>query len=56
MALREEELELLFETIDAMIDARFALTNVGGNEMEYTRAEELKTECVNLIAYGEERK
>lgn len=53
MALREEELVLLFETIDAMIDSRIALTHIEGNEIEYDNAEKLKQDCINVIAFGE---
>lgn len=53
MALREEELALLFETIDAMIDARIALTNTGGNGVEYEHAEKMKQDCIDVIAFSE---
>lgn len=53
MSLREEELILLFETFDAMIDSRIALTHEGGNEVEYNNAEKLKQQCIDMIAFGE---
>lgn len=53
MSLREEELNSLFEAIDAMIDSRICLLTLGENEIEYNNAEKLKQDCINLIAFGE---
>ena len=49
MSLSEEELDLLFEYIDAAIDAK---DRASGLE-EQMRANELKQDCINVIAFGE---
>lgn len=53
MALREEELTMLFEAVDAMIDSRISLLTMGENGVEYNNAEKLKQDCINMIAFGE---
>ncbi len=53
MSLREEELNLLFRTIDAMIERSHEPEHsVEGFDLDATICK-LKQDCINVIAFGE---
>lgn len=53
MALREEELNLLFETFEAIVDEKLASDHGRDSSNEMVRSMEMKQMCVNVIAFGE---
>ena len=53
MPLREEELTLLFETIEAIIDEKLASDHGRDSLVEQVRASAFKQECIDVIAFGE---
>ena len=51
--MNEEELVLLFETIEAIIDERAGYMLGRDTLTETIRASALKQDCINVIAFGE---
>ena len=51
--MREEELESLFEAIEALIEEKIESAFGRDTLSETIRASELKQRCINLICFGE---
>ena len=51
--MKEEELTMLFEAIEALIEEKISSDHGRDSLPEYIRASALKQDCINMIAFGE---